>query len=83
MPDLFYLFGGHPDVDEFGQMAVGGDHAQRNVPGSDEIAGSLHDPPQQHRQGQVANDHLVRPQQSPQAPLGGQHLLGAFDELSE
>jgi hypothetical protein len=61
MPDLFDLFRGHPDVDEFGQMAVGGDHAQRHVAGSDEIAGSLDDPPQQHRQGQVADDHLVCP----------------------
>ena len=72
------------DVDELFQAAAGRvDDAQGTVARVREFAGGLHDQPQQLRQGKVADDALVGPQQPAQSPLGRDDVLGAVDELGE
>lgn len=73
--------GGHPGVDELGQVPVGGDHADRGVTGADQVTGGFDDVAQQHGQRQVTADQLVGVQQTAQPALGGQHLLRALDDL--
>ena len=71
------------DVDELGQPAVRGEHAERGVAGADELPGRLHDAVQHLGQGQPARDHVVRAQETPQPPLGGEDLLCALDQLRQ
>ena len=71
------------DVDELGQPAVRGEHAERGVAGADELAGRLHDAVQHLGQGQPARDHVVRAQEAPQPALGGEDLLRALDQLRQ
>lgn len=81
VPDPFDVLGGHTDMHELGQPTVRRDHPQRGIPGPDEIAGHLRDPPQHHRQAQVEGDHPAGVQQATQPPLSGHHLLGTRDQL--
>ncbi len=74
---------GHADVDELGEAAVRGEHAERGVTGSDELAGGLGDPAQHHRQGQPTGDGLVGAQQPAQPALGRHDLLRPLHQLSQ
>ena len=73
----------HADVHELGEPAVRGEHAERGVPGPDQLAGGLGDPAQHHRQGQPAGDRLGGAQQPAQPALGRHHLLRAIHQLRQ
>ena len=75
--------GGHADVDELGEPAVGAITPERGVAGADQLPGRLDDAPQHRGQRQLAGDHLVGPQQTPQPALGGHDLLRALDQLRQ
>ena len=83
VPDSLGDHRGDTDVDELGQAAVGGEHAQRRVAGADEVAGGDGDAVQHVGQGQPAVDHLVGAQQAAQPALGGHHLLGPLHQLGQ
>jgi hypothetical protein len=83
VPDPGDQLGRHPGVDELGQPAVRGEHAQRRVAGADQLTRRFGDAVQHYRQGQAAIDHLGGAQEAPQPPLRGHDLLGPLDQLAE
>ena len=62
--------GGMPTCTNSARPPSGADHPQRRVARADQLARRLGDPPQQHRQRQIPDHHLVGPQQPPQPALG-------------
>ena len=70
-------------MDELCEPARARIDPERRVAGSDQLLRGVDDVAQQHRQGEIAGDHLVGPQQPAKAALAGDHLVGALDELAE
>jgi hypothetical protein len=83
LTDPFDQFLIHPFVHELFQLAVTAKHAERRVPGTDKVPGRPHDLPQHHRQAQLAGYQGIGTQQPAQAPLGGQHVVGAVYQLHQ
>jgi nucleotide-binding universal stress UspA family protein len=73
----------HADVHELRETARPVGDTEGGVARPDQLAGRLDDVAQQHREGEVAADHLVGAQQTPQPALGGEHLVGPRDQLAE
>ena len=73
----------HPRVHELFQLPVPAQHAERRVPGTDQLPGRPHDLPQHHRQAQLPGYQGIGPQQPAQPPLGGQHVIGAVRQLPQ
>ena len=73
----------HPRVHELFQLPVTAQHAERRVPGTDQLPGRPHDLPQHHRQAQLAGYQGIGAQQPAQPPLGGQHVIGAVYQLHQ
>jgi hypothetical protein len=73
----------HAHMHELGQPSARRDHPERRVLGTDQVPRRLRDPPQHHRERQVPDHHLVRPQQTSQPALGGHHLLCPLHQLRE
>jgi hypothetical protein len=65
------------------EAAGGSDHPQGAILGIDQLAGSLDNPPQHHRQGQIADDGLIGLEQCPQPVSGAHDIAGPVDQLSE
>ena len=77
------LLWGNPDVDKLLETATRCDHPKRTVLGAHQIHRGPHDPLEDDGQLEVFNDGKVRPQQSAQSTLRGEHILSAIHEVAE
>jgi hypothetical protein len=73
----------HAGVHELLQSSVAAKHAERRIPGAQQIPGRIHDLPQYHRQAQLTGYQSIRAQQSAQPPLRGPHVISAVRQLHE
>ena len=65
------------------KLPVAAEHAERRVPGAEQIPGGADDLPQHHRQVQLARDQGIGAQQPPQPPLRGQHVARPVHQLHQ
>ncbi len=73
----------HANVHELLQPAVAAKHAQRRIPGAEQVPGRPHELTQHQRQAQLAGHQRIRPQQPAQPPLGGQHIISTVHQLHQ
>jgi hypothetical protein len=73
----------HTDMNELLQPAFRPDYPQRSVACVDQLTRCFDDASQDHRQGEVAHDRLVRAQQPTHPVLRRHHIMGAIHELAQ
>jgi len=73
----------HAGVHELLQPPVGAKHAERRVPGAEQVSGRPHELPQHQRQAQLPGHQGIRAQQPAQPLLGGQHVISAVHRLHQ
>ena len=83
MADDECLLWGNPDVDELLETTTWSDHTEGTILGSHQFHRGPHDPLEYDGQLEVFNDGEIRPEQSAQPTLRGEHLLSAIHELAE
>lgn len=77
------LLRGNPDVDELLETATRGDHTEGTILGAHQFHRGPHDPLEDDGQLEVFHDGEIRPEQSPQSALRGEHILSAIHEVAD
>ena len=70
-------------MDELLETATRCDHPERTVLGAHQVHRGVHDPLEDDGQLEVFHDGKVRPEQSAQATLRGEHILSAIHKFAE
>ena len=77
------LLGRNPDMDELLETTPRRDHPEGAVLGAHKFHRGLHDPLEDHGQLEVFHNGKIRPEQSAQSTLRGEHILGAIHKIAE